>query len=176
MTPLTHSRPFRLSRIVVLCAIASFPASSQPARTPQALMQHVLDAVERRDEQRLKELAMSKQDFKTFIWPSLRRTIVARLGIKADTFYAMSMRQSDLGLVSTINEFGGRKWILVQVAPLTAERHPIRRKRFTAYSGPAVSVREGEGNERTVHLVGGVVQLGGVYKVSTYSLAPDQKQ
>jgi hypothetical protein len=44
------------------------------------------------------------------------------------------------------------------------------------FSGPGVTIRDANGNERTVHVVGGIVELGGVYKVSTYSLSPDQQR
>jgi|SRR5215831_594433 len=171
---LSRSNPF--SRIVALCAISTVPVFSQPARTPTELVQQVFTSLERRDERKLKTLAISKPDFKKFIWPSLRHTVVAKLGINADTFYAMSVNESETGLGSTLKEFGGRKCDVLQVGPITAERHPIRRKRFSAYSGPAVTIRDANGNERTVHVVGGMVELGGVYKVSTYSLAPDQRQ
>jgi hypothetical protein len=171
-----HSRSFSFSRLIVLCAVAGFPAFSQPARTPSELMQQVFDALEHKDVQRLKALAISKPDFKKFIWPNLRRTVVAKLGITAQDFYSLTVKESDIGLGSTLKEFGGRKWLLVQIEPLTAEHHRIRRTRFTSYSGPGVNLRDAEGNERTANVVGGIVELGGVFKVSTYSLSPDQKQ
>src|SRR5258705_3615342 len=95
-----------------------------------------------------------------------------KLGINADTFYSMAVKESEVGLASTLKEFGGRKWEVLDVA-LTAERHPIRRKRFSAFSGPPVTIRDESGYERTVHVVGGIMELGGVYKVFTYSLAPN---
>ena len=70
------------------------------------------------------------------VWPSLSRTL-PKLGINADTFYSMSVKKSEIGLASTLKEFGGRKCEVLDVEPLTDEGHPIRRKRFTAFSGPA---------------------------------------
>lgn len=162
--------------LATLFVLWSFPAFSQPARTPSDLIQQVFTGLELKDEAQLKSLAISKQDFKKFIWPSVGRTVVAKLGINAETLYAMSVSESEIGLASILKEFGGRKYELLHVASLTVERHPIRRKKFNAYSGPAVTIRDDAGNERTVHVVGGIVEFGGVYKVSTYSLAPDQRQ
>jgi hypothetical protein len=86
------------------------------------------------------------------------------------------VQESDIGLALTLKEYGGRKWNVIQTASLTPEHQPIRRKRLRAYSGPGVTIRDANGNEQTVHVVGGVVELGGVYKVSTYSLGPDQQR
>ena len=109
------------------------------------------------------------------MWPSLSRT-VPKLGINVDTFFSMSLKESESGLASTLSALGGRKLEVIEVAELTPERHPIRRKRFRAFSGPAVTIRDESGQQRTLHLVGGIIDLDGVYKVSTYSLAPDQTQ
>jgi hypothetical protein len=139
-------------------------------------MQQVFNALEHRDEAGLKALVLTKADFKKFIWPNLSHTVVGKLGVKADALYSMSVKESDIGLALTLKEYGGRKWNVIQVASLTPEHHPIRRKRLHAYSGPGVTIRDANGNERTVNVVGGIVELGGVFKVSTYSLSPDQQQ
>src|SRR5258708_39639184 len=82
--------------------LSSFPAFSQPARTPSDLIQQVFTGLERKDKAQLKALAISKEDFKNFIWPSVRRTVVARLGINAETLYAMSVSESEIGLASIL--------------------------------------------------------------------------
>jgi hypothetical protein len=172
MRPLHPHLFFRIAGTCLCSVVAAFP---QSPRTPPELMQQVFNALERNDKQALKALTVTKSDFKKFIWPNLSRT-VAKVGTTAETFYLMSVKQSDFGLAATLNEFGGRKWAVVQVAPVTAERQPIHRRRFRAFSGPAITIRDSNGQERTVHIVGGIVELGGVYKVSTYSLGPDQHQ
>jgi len=63
---------------------------------------------------------------------------------------------------------------VIQVAALTAVS-PTRRQTLKAFSGPTVTVRDETGQQRTVYVVGGIVEFGGVYKVSTYSLTPDQQ-
>jgi hypothetical protein len=151
--------------LATLFVLWSFPAFSQPARTPSDLIQQVFTGLELKDEAQLKSLAISKQDFKKFIWPSVRRTVVAKLGISAETLFALSASESEIGLASIVKEFGGRKFDVLQISSLTAERHPIRRRRFNAYSGPAVTIRDDNGNEHMVHVVGGIVEFGGVYKV-----------
>ena len=159
--------------LVVVTAAIGFP---ETPRTPTDLIGQVFNALERRDERTLKALAITRSDFKKFIWPSLSQTVIGRLGINADTLYLVSVKESGTGLALTSKEYGGRKLSLIQISPLTGERRPIHRKRrFSAYAGPVVTMRDENGNERTVQVVGGVVEIGGVYKVSTYSLAPDQK-
>jgi hypothetical protein len=139
-------------------------------------MHQVLSALEQRDEQKLKSLTISQTEFRKFVWPSLRRTGIAKLGVNGEMFYSMVVKENNIGLGSTLKEYGGQKWSLIQVSPVIPERHQIRRKRLTAYSAPDITIREATGNERTVQVVGGIVQVGGVYKVSTYSLAPDQQR
>jgi hypothetical protein len=157
-----------------MCSV--FASLAQSPSNPPELMQQVFSALERRDEPGLKALAITKSEFKKFIWPTLSRTVVGKLGLKADALYAMSVKESDIGLALTLKEYGGRKWNVIQIASLTPEHHPIRRKRLRAYSSPGVTIRDANGNERTVYVVGGIVELGGVYKVSTYSLSPDQQR
>lgn len=155
---------------------STFASFAQSPASPSELMQQVFNALERKDETGLKGLAITKADFKKFIWPSLSRTVVGKLGLKADALYSMSVKESDIGLALALKEYGGRKWSVIQVASLSPEQHPIRRKRLRAYSGPGVTIRDANGSERTVHVVGGIVELGGVYKVSTYSLGLDQQR
>jgi hypothetical protein len=66
-------------------------------------MRNILDALEHKDERRLKALAMTKSEFKKFVWPSLSHNL-PKLGINADSFYSMSMKES--GLAATLKEFG----------------------------------------------------------------------
>jgi len=70
-------------------------------------MQQVFDALDRRDERALKALAITKSDFKKFIWPRLSHTVVGKLGVKADALYAMSARESEIGFALTLKEYGG---------------------------------------------------------------------
>jgi hypothetical protein len=173
MQPFKRSRSFsHLFRktALILTAFASF---GQSPTSPSELMRQVVHALELRNEHTLKALAITKADFKRFVWPSLSRTLL-RLGMNVDTFYLTTVKESESGLASTLSAWGGRKMEVIEVAELTPERHPTRRKRFRAFSGPAVTIRDESGQQRTLHLVGGIIELDGVYKVSTYSLAPDQ--
>jgi hypothetical protein len=125
---------------VLLYLYTVFASLAQSPSSPSELMQQVFNALERRDEAGLKALAITKADFKKFIWPNLSRTVVGKLGIKADALYSMSVKESDIGLALTLKEYGGRKWNVIRVASLTPEHHPIRRKRLRAYSGPGVTI------------------------------------
>ena len=115
-----------------------FASLAQSPSNPSELMQQVFNALERRDEPGLKALAITKADFKRFIWPNLSRTIVGKLGVKADALYAMSVNESDIGLALTLKEYGGRKWNVIQVAATDAGADPIRRKRFQRIPGHGV--------------------------------------
>ena len=99
------------------------------------MMQQVFNALEHRDEAGLKALALTKADFQKFIWPNLSHTVVGKLGVKADALYSMSVKESDIGLVLTLKEYGGRKWNVIQTASLTPE-HPIHRKRLRCVFRP----------------------------------------
>ncbi len=176
MQPFKRSRSFsHLFRKTALFVLSVFASFGQSPTSPSDLMRQVVHALELKDERTLKNLAITKSECKRFVWPTLSRTL-PKLGINADAFYSMSVKESEIGLASTVRALGGRKLEVLEVAELTPERHPTRRKRFRAFSGPAVTIRDESGQQRTLHLVGGIMEFGGVYKVSTYSLAPDQTQ
>jgi hypothetical protein len=160
---------------ILLWVCPVFASLAQSPSSPSELMQQVFDALERRDERALKALAITKSDFKKFIWPSLSHTVVGKLGVKADALYAISVKESDIGLALALKEYGGQKYKVIQLAALSAEP-PTRRRRLRAFAGPTVTVSDEMGRVRIVHVTGGIVEFGGVYKVSTYSLAPDQQQ
>src|SRR5205085_2097535 len=140
--------------------ISVFASFGQSPTSPSDLMRQVVHALELRDERTLKTLAITRAEFKKFVWPSLSRTL-PKLGINADTFYSTSMKESEIGLASTLSAFGGQKLEVLEVAELIPERYPTRRKRFRAFSGPAVTIRDESGQQRTLHLVGGIIELDG---------------
>src|SRR5947209_17519561 len=159
MQPFKQSRSvshlLRNPAVFLVSMVASF---GQSPTTPSELMRQVVHALELSDQHTLETLAITKADFKKFVWPSLSRTL-PKLGINADAFYSTSVKESELGLSSTLSTLGGHKMDVIEVAELIPERHPTRRKRFRAFSGPAVTIRDENGQQRTVHVVGGIIDL-----------------
>ena len=156
----------------LLFLISTLPALAQSA-TPLALLEQVLNALETNDTQALKAASISKGEFNRFLWPSVRRTVTL-MGMTADTFYSMCRRESDAALARMLVDFKGREAKIVRIDDLVPERHPKRRRHYRAYYGPAVTIRLGD-TEKSVHLVGGIIEHDGIFKVTTYSLSPDQK-
>src|SRR5882724_2669188 len=109
MQPFKRSRSFsHLFRKTALFLISVFASFGQSPTSPSDLMRQVVHALELKDERTLKNLAITKSECKRFVWPTLSRTL-PKLGINADAFYSMSVKESEIGLASTVRALGGRK-------------------------------------------------------------------
>jgi hypothetical protein len=63
---------------VLLWMCPVFASLAQSPSSPSELMHQVFDALERGDERAMKALAITRSDFKKFIWPSLSHTAVSK--------------------------------------------------------------------------------------------------
>ena len=63
----------------------------------------------------------------------------------------------------------GKKWEVVKVNLGPPQR---KSKGFQLFGAPSVTLRDESGQERTMRLVGGLLELDGAYKVTSYYVSP----
>lgn len=157
----------RTGRIVV-CLLVSISAAHAQSRTPEELVTAVLKALETRNTESLKALALSQDEIKRFVWPAVSVNMTGA-GMNADKFAAGYETSNQLGLTSALSEFGGKKLELVKVEMPAPQK---KSGTTTLFPAPSIRVRDESGQEKTVRIVGGILDQNGSYKVTTYYVSP----
>lgn len=164
-------RLFHGTGTVVVCLLSLTAVGSAQTRTPEDLISQVLKALESKDQQSLKAVSITADEVKNFVWPAVAVNLAGN-GMNAEKFGIMYATSSDLGVSSALSEFGGRKWQLVKVAMNAPQKQSNAYRLFPA---PLVTIRDEGGREKTVRLVGGILEQSGSYKVSTYYVSPGKQ-
>jgi hypothetical protein len=132
----------------------------------EALGARVLEAVCGGDFQALQELALSREEFRNYVWPELP---VSRPGtnISLDFVWKDIEFRSANHRRRLVNALKGRSLTLVRVQHRgDTTDYPTHR----AFSDMEVTVRNEKGAEEEIPLFGSLILMDGVYKV--YSYAP----
>ena len=66
----------------------------------------------------------------------------------------------------------GKKWQVVKVATEQAQK---RGKGYQLFSAPLITLRDESGQEKTMRLVGGLLEREGAYKLTSYYVSPSQR-
>jgi hypothetical protein len=142
--------------------------SSDGTESPEALVKQVFAALERKDSTALQQLAISQADFEKFVWPN----ITARPeGTNADKFYKMYSTSSRIGMEDYLKQYGARK---VEVLRVTLNPPSKQTKSYRLLPGAQISLRDDTGQEKTITMLGSVLERDGRYKVATYYVRPLQ--
>ena len=97
-------------------------------------------------------------------------TNVTDTKMTADKFYGIYTQSSQLGKTSAIESLGGKSLQLIKFVPGRATRQG---KDYKLYLSPEMTVRDESGQEKTIRPVGGILEQGGAYKVTTYYVRPN---
>jgi hypothetical protein len=83
-------------------------------------------------------------------------------------------------MASLLQNYGGQKLRVVRIATLTASVVPSNKQkekptpqRYELRDGPNVTIRNDDGHEQVIQLIGGMLQHDGVWRVTTYRVAPN---
>ena len=155
----------RTAFAVAFFAIATVTMAQRPgAPSQEELVRQVVAAIEAKDEKTLEQLAISKKEFKKYVWPTVAGR-VSGSNMNAERFHTIYVKSSGVGLAENLSEFGGKRWEVVRVS-LGAVRK--EGKDYRLFLAPEVVVRDSGGQEQTVRLVGGLLEQAGSFKVTTY--------
>ncbi len=156
---------FRTGGLVVCLLVSSTSVFAQsPA---EDLIKNVLKSVETNDRQSFKGYVVSDQDIKSFVWPNLSG--VLRSSMNVDQYLQTSAKSSDAGLAELLIKFGGKKVTLVK---LMLPEPKKKGQGYQLFDGPLVTIRDEAGSESSTRIVGGLLERGGIYKVTTYYVSP----
>jgi len=158
----------RLFMLVIVAGMAatSLLAQADGAASPEALLKQVFAALEQKDNAALERLAISPDEFKKFVWPSVT---APPTGTTPEKFYKMYTVSSGVGIADSLKLYGGRK---TEVLKVTLDPPRKQAKNYRLLPGAEVSIRDESGQDKTVRMLGGVLEHDGRYKVATYYVRP----
>jgi hypothetical protein len=154
-----------LSIAVLLFSMMGF-AQNPGTPSQEELIKRVLSGIEAKDEKALEHLTISKDEFKKYVWPVIASR-VSGSNTTAENFYDIYARSSGVGVTQNLTDLGGKKFEIVKVSPGPIQKQT---KDYRLFLAPEVVVRDSTGQERTVRPVGGLLEQGGSFKVTTYYL------
>ena len=162
--PLRGLRVAVVSVSIVLTAGCGTPSPlANTCESPEAVARAVLEAIQARDRARLDGLALSQQEFKDHVWPSLPAARPER-NLPFSYVWGDLQQKSGLSLSSMLHAHGGHRYDLVGVSF----------EDVTPYAGYRVHrkatfrVRNAAGTDAEVRVIGSMIEKDGGWKVFSY--------
>jgi hypothetical protein len=130
----------------------------------EALARAVLVAIEKRDGETLRALALNREEFTEHVWPDLPAARPER-NLSPSFVWGDLNQKSNIMLRETLNAHGGKKYQLVSVhfRGETTEYESYRVRRESE-----LTVKDANGTERQIRVFGSMIEKGGRYKVFSY--------
>ncbi len=155
--------------LVALVAAGCGPGPDRPPlahaqSSPDALAESVLDAIARRDAVRLRELALSEDEFKVNVWPDLPAARPER-NLPFGYVWGDLKQKSDTGLSRTLARYGGQRLTFVR---LTFTGPTSDYRACSVRRGSLLRVRDASGTEHDLRLFGSIVARDGAYKAFSF--------
>jgi len=157
--------------IAVGLAGARHPSLAQTAGKPEEVIRQALPALVANDQPTLNKLTIDQSEFKRYVWPRLAAQMSGS-NTSADKYYLTYQKVNQVGISEANTTLAGKKWEVVKVDLESPQR---KGKGFQLYGPPLVTLRDENGQEKTMKLVGGLLERDGAYKVTTYYVSPSQR-
>jgi hypothetical protein len=142
------------------CLTACSPAPLPNSReSPEALAHAVLAAIEVRDADALRSLALSREEFTEHVWPELPAARPERNLSPAFVWGDLNQKSSVM-LRDTLAAHGGRRYELAAIRFLgdTTQYESYRVQRESE-----LTVKDPSGTERQIRVFGSMIEKGGRY-------------
>jgi len=157
--------------LVVACALAASSACTQAtvAHTEGSiddLVRAVLDAIERRDVDALRQLALNEHEFRTVVYPELPAARPER-NLSFDYVWNDLKTKSDHSLAGIVEKYAGTPLTIVRVS---FEDGVSQYPSYVVHRQCRLVVRNAEGLEEEVRLFGSVFEQDGRFKVFSYNV------
>lgn len=152
-----------LGTVVIACGPSSRPLANTEA-SPSALASAILDALTRRDADRLQALALDEREFREHVWPELPASRPER-NLPISYVWGDLNQKSQASLGRVLAAQGGKGYALVSLA-FSAGTTPY--KTFVVHRKAVVTVRDGAGAQTDLRLFGSVIEQGGRFKVFSF--------
>jgi hypothetical protein len=155
-------------RVLVVAAVLLTACGSRPLsnshESPEALGRAVLAALETRDVDALRALALTREEFTEHVWPELPAARPER-NLSPSFVWGDLNQKSNVTLRNTLGAHGGKKYEFRSIRFL-GETTQYDSYRVTRES--ELTVKDSAGSERQVRLFGSVLEKDGRYKVFSY--------
>lgn len=128
----------------------------------EALAEQVLEGLARQDQQSLRELVLTKEEFCTYVWPELPSSKVKNM--TCDWVWNLFEPIDTAGLQQTLARYGGEKYALVRVrfAKGTTEYDT-----FKVHNNTRMVVKDRAGQEKEIKL-GSMLEMDGQFKLFSF--------
>jgi hypothetical protein len=158
----------RMLSIAMGLAGAYHLSMAQSTGSAEDVLRQAVSALAGNDQAALTKLTIDQPEFKKYLWPALAMNM-STSNMSADKYYPTYQKANQAGIAETSTILAGKKW---QVVKVDLQPVPRKGKGFQVYGPPLVTLRDESGQEKTVKLVGGLLERDGVYKVTTFYLSP----
>ena len=153
---------------VAVIALASAACGPSPLAhvysSADKLAAAVLLAVQQRDRDTLREMALNEQEFKAHVWPSLPAARPER-NLPFSYVWGDLRQKSEASLGAMLAEHGGRHYELVE---LSFDEAPQDYAEFRVHGNPVFAVRQSGGAPERLRLCGSLLEKDGAWKVFSY--------
>ena len=147
---------------------ACAPTTAQSTGSAEDVIRQVVSALAGNDQAALTKLTIDQPEFKKYLWPALAMNM-STSNMSADKYYPMYQKANQAGIAEASIILAGKKWQVVKVDLQPAQR---KGKGFQVLGPPLVTMRDESGQEKSVRLVGGLLERDGVYRVTTFYVNP----
>lgn len=132
--------------------------------SPEQLTVAVLQAIGQRDAARLRDLALSEQEFREVIWPDLPASRPER-NLPFSYVWGDLRVKSDAALAGLLAEYGGQTLTLTD---LRFRGGSTQYSSYVVHRTPTLRVLDAAGVDHEVRLFGSIVERGGRFKLFSY--------
>lgn len=147
------------------------PSMAQSNGSVEDVIRQAVSALAANDQPALNKLSIDQSEFKKYVWPRLAAQMSGS-NTSADKYYPTYQKVSQVGITEANTTLAGKKWEVVKVTTEAAQK---RGKGYQLFSSPLITLRDESGQEKTMRLIGGLLERDGAYKVTSYYVSPAQR-
>ena len=148
---------------ILLASCSPVLPHGEAAPSAEAAAAAVLDALERRDRDRLRSLAIAEQEFRERVWPRLPASRPER-NLPFSYVWGDLRQKSEGRLAATLARHGGRSYELAGVTFAGVTDYGT----YRVHREATLHVRDGTGAAQDLRLFGSMIEQDGRWKVFSY--------
>lgn len=145
------------------------PATAVPAgwfASQEAIAGAMLEAVNQRDSQRLRDLSITEQEYRQIVWPNLKISTIESWKKNYDFVWKQHAQRSLVCLSIMLERYGGKQFSLVTVK---VREGAIPYRDFIHHKDVRLVVTDQNGKQHELNLFGSLIEYNGAYKVVSYN-------
>jgi len=129
------------------------------------LGKQVLEAVYNNDLERLKAMAITPEEYKSYVWPQSPISKIKQWQENYDFVRKQQFSRSSLALRQMLARYGGRQYTLVRVR---FEDDTTDHTTYKAHRDARLMVKNPDGKEVVLNLFGSIVEMDGQFKIMSF--------